>query len=216
MEMCGSGSLHGRFQWVKTFWRSLCYIYCGRLRKFPSVRAKYGRREQESTISASADRIGHIQAICILPDPTLTGDNQSPARALVVLSPTLLWPLCLSRTFHLHLCTFQSCMRCICGYSHGSPGIFTWTRQSFLPVTWIADAVVLERWIASFSRHLQVRTSMPAVLSSIWSVGLSDGVHFTMFKFAPIGSLWLDFSIVQLGIALAFKRATGQHDVISI
>lgn len=69
MEMCGSGSLHGRFQWVKTFWRSLCYIYCGRLRKFPSVRAKYDRREQESTISASAGRIDHVQAICMLPDP---------------------------------------------------------------------------------------------------------------------------------------------------
>lgn len=82
------------FEWVKTFWRSLCYSYCGRLRKFPSVRAKYDRGEQESTISASADRIDHIQTICMLPDPTLTRDNQSSARALAVLSPTLLWPLC--------------------------------------------------------------------------------------------------------------------------
>lgn len=57
------------FEWVKTFWRSLCYIYCGRLRKFPSVCAEYDRREQESTISASADWIDHIQAICVLPDP---------------------------------------------------------------------------------------------------------------------------------------------------
>ena len=131
----------------------------------------------------------HLRVICMLPRSqtlTRTGNSQPCARTSR-LSPTRLWPLCvLSFPYVSPSFVYIPVMWFTCGYSHWSPCVFIGTPPSFLPVTWIADAVVQERWIASFSRHLQVR-AMHACCLKLYSkhtdgrmVGISEGVRFAM------------------------------------